>query len=146
MARRGNPQRPAFCLILAVALIVAVGVTLGVLCSHFARLTWSVRSLELDAHAAQLLADGQAWADAHPQECAALPIGTAIDLLTADAEAPGRIASLRVAAEETDSPPPASRDANTNTPAPRRIVITAAVRQGKAASTVRADWRVNPGA
>ncbi len=144
MVRRGNQQRPAFCLILAVTLIVAVGVTIGVLCSHFAGLTWSVRSIELDAHAVQLLADGQAWADAHPQECAALPTGTAIDLLTADAEAPGRIASLRVTAEDADSPQPASRDADNNTPAPRRIVITATVRQGKAASTVRADWRVNP--
>lgn len=72
--------RHGYTLILAIVLIGAVGFTLVVMGRNFVMTTRSVRSAELEARTAQLLAGGRAWVVANPPACESLAAGDRIDL------------------------------------------------------------------
>ena len=89
-------KRRAFSVLLAVVLVGAVGLTLGLLARHFVGMARSVRFAELDVHASQLLADGREWASHHASQCAALAPGESIALPTDGLVPSGAEAELRI--------------------------------------------------
>ena len=138
MHRRVN-RRHGFLLLLAVVLIGAVGVTLGLVSRHFVGLTVSARYMMLDARAAQLLADGQAWAAVHADRCSALAPGGLIELPITDLPSASLTATLQITRDE-----PAGADLQpgeaANGASSSRVKITAIVRQEKYASTARGTF------
>jgi hypothetical protein len=87
-------------LLMAVILIGAVGLTIGLLARHFVGMTRMVRCSVLDASAAQLVASGVAWAHSHEDRCASLSPGDSIYLPVDGLVPPRAEASLRISRSE----------------------------------------------
>ena len=62
-------RRRGYTLLLAVVLIGAVGVTIGLMARHVVAQTRWVRRAVLDIQAAQMISDGQIWVATHPADC-----------------------------------------------------------------------------
>ena len=94
-------RRRGYTLLLAVVLIGAVGVTIGLMARHVVAQTRWVRRAVLDIHVAQMIADGQIWVAAHAADCRRLESGGRIALAVDSTSPPGGGASLEV--ERSDS-------------------------------------------
>ena len=96
-----NPKRRGYSLLLAIVLIGAVGVTIGLMGRHVVAQTRWVRRAVLDIHAAQMISDGQVWVATHPADCRRLESGGRITLAVDSTSPLGGGASLEV--ERSDS-------------------------------------------
>jgi hypothetical protein len=145
MTRGSGIRRGGFTLLLTVALIGAIGLTLGLLLQYFVGLTQSVKCITLDVLAAQLLADGQAWAATHREDCAALVPGKSIELPVDDLVPSALAATLRIAIDETAGPAARTAERGSDVAA-QHVLITATVRQEKYVAIVRTSFPILPAA
>ncbi len=92
-----NVRRRAYSLLLAIVLIGAVGVTLGLMARQFVASTRTVRAVALDVRVSQLVAGGRAWIEANPEACSLLAVGEDVELPVQGLLPPKHQGSLTIA-------------------------------------------------
>lgn len=106
---RNDKQADGFTLLLTVALVGAVGLTIGLLGRHVALLNRMVTGVTLDVRAEQLLASGRDWAAAHSERLAALGDDQTLELSVDDLGPPGSTFKLGIIRAQSSFAPPGVR-------------------------------------